>query len=112
MVAWSLAYESAIDGSLSLLRAAPVAWLVEGLSAEGLGLSFGRLSLTVSDTGISIRFSDAPQAPFRLYLRHRGQVSRDDIKAGDEHILAFEGNALLLRGGVKDMQIVLFPPKA
>ena len=100
-VRWMLAFEEE-DGSLSLLKVAPRAWLKDGksLKINGLNTIFGRLSLIVEATDgqirASVRLEGSPRT-IRLRLPHPCNLHPRHVNGGSydpaTETVSFVGNA-------------------
>ncbi len=105
MAAWMFAYENITDRGLSLLAGVPAAWYESGFSAENVGLSFGTVSIEASASRVSVRFSSAPDRPFRLVLRHRRGILPANFQKGGEAVLGYEDGALVIAAGMREITI-------
>lgn len=71
-------------------------------AVEGLGFSFGTISIRSPANSVKIHFFDLPKKPLRLVLRH---LDSPNILEGGGRVLSVEGNTITLALKEKDVLI-------
>ena len=107
MAAWMFAYERMRDNKLVLLSGIPKAWFETGFSAKKLGYSNGSVDVAVKDNTVSIHFSAPTTDPIELVWREKDIVTPESVENGREHILAIDGNRLMLKTGITHAELVI-----
>lgn len=107
MIAWSFAYECMNEKKLKLLSALPKEWYAKRFKVNGISYSGGRLDLESDGKILSVRFEQTPEIPVELVWRAKEVIRPQDILLGKENILEINGNVLLLKSGIKEMQMAI-----